>query len=177
MMVASYIAVPTKQGDSSSDKKTAHLVGESSKVQSRQKRNDYDAFSRYSNNFVRMKSLLLHSGEEEDDGGDDEYDLDALASINRALNSVGLGNLAPDRDKRRRGNNSACIKQGYERKTRLSRELHPSLLMHNLMEELEALEDGAHPGRGRLVRVSDRGPGPRPAACVLLRLVSAHAWC
>ena len=151
MMVASYITVPpTKQGDSSSDKKTAHLVGgelSQSQLQTQQNQNDYDAFSRYSNNFVRMKSaLLLHSGEEEDDCDDGgEYDLDALASINRALNSVGLSNLAHiSREKRRRGNNSACIKQGYERKTRLSWELHPSLLMHDLMEELEALEGGAH---------------------------------
>lgn len=133
-MVASYITVPTKQGDdSSSDKKTAHLVGrESSKsqLQSQQNRNDYDAFSRYSNNFVRMKSLLLSSGEEEDDCGDDGYDLDALASINRALNSVGLSNLAHiSREKRRRGNNSACIKQGYERK-RLSWEAASPKLAH-----------------------------------------------
>ena len=91
-----------------------------------------------------MKSLLIFSDEEEEDADDD--DLDALASINRALSSVGLSSIVHlNRDKRRRGNNSACIKQGYERKTRLSWEVHPSLLLHDFIEELESLdEDGTH---------------------------------
>ncbi len=89
-----------------------------------------------------MKSLLLFSEGEDDD---DEDDLDALASINRALSSVGLSSVAHlNRDKRRRGNNSACIKQGQERKTRLSWEVHPSLLLHDFIEELDALDDGTH---------------------------------
>ena len=72
-----------------------------------------------------MKSVLL-SSEEEGDGGDGEYDdLDALASINRALNSVGLSSLAHiNRNKRRTGKNSAYIKQGYDL-------VHPSLLLHD----------------------------------------------
>ena len=91
-----------------------------------------------------MKSLLIFSDEEEEDADDD--DLDALASINRALSSVGLSSIVHlNRDKRRRGNNSTCIKQGYERKTRLSWEVHPSLLLHDFIEELESLdEDGTH---------------------------------
>ena len=101
-------------------------------------------FSRYSNDFVRMKSLLLH----EEEGDDSEYDddLDALARINQALRSVGLSNVAKlnNQDKRRRGNNSAPIKQGPpERKTRLSWELHPDLILHDLFEEIEALDNGA----------------------------------
>ena len=143
-MEAYSISVPTKKGDetTSLSAKTSHLIGgESSQPQPNHQQDD--AFSRYSNNFIRMKSLLLLSGEEEDDDEDD--DLDALASINRALSSVGLSSLAHlNRDKRRRGNNSACIKQGHERKTRLSWELHPDLLLHDLIEELEALDDGTH---------------------------------
>jgi len=131
----------------SSSAKTTHLVGaESSQVQSQEQEQD-DAFSRYSSNFVRMKSLLhLDLEKEEDNGGGDENDeLDILASINRALSSVGLSSLAHlNKDKRRRGNNCECIKQGHERKTRLSWEVHPSLLLHNFIEELEALDNGTH---------------------------------
>ena len=90
-----------------------------------------------------MKSLLIFSDEEEEDADDD--DLDALASINQALSSVGLSSIVHlNIDKRRRGNNSTCITQGYERKTRLSWEAHPSLLLHDFIEVLEALDDGNH---------------------------------
>mmetsp|Transcript_3835 Transcript_3835/g.5588 ORF Transcript_3835/g.5588 Transcript_3835/m.5588 type:complete len:170 (-) Transcript_3835:95-604(-) len=130
------ISVPTKQGQGDqTEKRTMYLAS--------QHQQD-DAFSRYSNNFVRMKSLLLYSGDEEDDGN--EYDdLDTLARINRALSGAGLTSLSHlNRGKRRRGNNSSCIKQGHERKTRLSWELHPSLLLHDFIEELEALDNGTH---------------------------------
>jgi hypothetical protein len=133
--------VPTKQGDEDETISATirHLVGEPEHPQ------DDDAFSRYSSDFVRMKSLLLH--EEEDDGSeyDDDLDLDALARINQALRSVGLSNVVKlNQDKRRRGNNSAPIKQGPpERKTRLTWELHPDLLLHDLIEEFEALDNGA----------------------------------
>ena len=131
-MKAYSIAVPTKQGDGDETTTTTrHLVGESQYEQD-------DAFSRYSNDFVRMRYLLLSS----EQGSDD--DLDALATINQALRSAGVSNLSQlNRDKRRRGDNSRCIKQGTERKTRISWELHPTLLLHDLMEELEALDDGA----------------------------------
>ena len=129
--------VPTKQGDDETMSATIrHLIGEEFQDQ------QYDAFSRYSNDFVRMKSLLLP--EEEDDGSEYDDDLDALARINQALRSVGLSNVVKlNQDKRRRGNNSAPIKQGPpQRKTRLTWELHPDLLLHDLFEELEALDNG-----------------------------------
>ncbi|KAK1735245.1 hypothetical protein QTG54_013859 [Skeletonema marinoi] len=132
-MKAYSISVPTKQGDETTTTTTRHIVGES-----QHQHEQDDAFSRYSNNFVRMKSLLLSSEEEGDD-------LDALATINQALRSAGVSNLSQlNRDKRRRGNNSRCIKQGTERKTRISWELHPTLLLHELFEELEVLDDGTH---------------------------------
>lgn len=140
-------SVPTKQGDEN-DRPTAmhHLVGES---QHQHPQDQDDAFSRYSNDFLRMKSLLLLSedlDQEEDD--DDDDDLDALATINQARRSVGLSNLVHlNRDKRRRGNDSRRIQQGRnERKTRLSWELHPDLILHDFILELEAaLDNGAHP--------------------------------
>ena len=115
--------------------RTRHLVGESEHPQD-------DAFSRYSSDFVRMKSILLNV--DEDDGSEHDDDLDALARINRALSSAGLSNVVNlNRDKRRRGNNSASIRQGPERKTRLTWELHPDLLLHDLIEEFEALDNGS----------------------------------
>eukprot|EP00984_Skeletonema_dohrnii_P033197 scaffold28924_cov122-Skeletonema_dohrnii-CCMP3373.AAC.1 len=56
-MKAYSISVPTKQGDETTTTTTRHIVGESQHEQD-------DAFSRYSNDFVRMKSLLLSSEEE-----------------------------------------------------------------------------------------------------------------
>ncbi len=135
-MKAHYISVPTKQGQGDqTEKRTRYLDS--------QHQQD-DAFSRYSNNFVRMKSLLISTGDEEDD--DDEYDdLDTLARINRALTGAGMSTLTQlNQDKRRRGNNSSCMKQGQERKTRLSWELHPSLILHDFIEDLEAIDNGAH---------------------------------
>ena len=132
-MKAYSISIPTKQGDGET-MMIRHLVGASQQQQD-------DAFSRYSNDFVRMKSLLLSSEEYNDDD-----DLEAFATINRALNQVGVSNLSHlNRDKRRRGNNSRSIKQRNERKTRLSWELHPTLLLHDLELELEALDNGSHP--------------------------------
>jgi len=130
-------SVPTKQGDE--DRLAViHLVEESHHKHE-------DAFSRYSNDLYRMKSLLLlqEDLEVEDDDGDD--DLDTLAAINRAFSSVGLSDIAHlNRDKRRRGNDSRCIQQGYVRKTRLSFELHPNLLLHDFIMELEAMGSGSH---------------------------------
>jgi hypothetical protein len=53
----------------------------------------------------------------------------------------GNGNMA-DASKCRRGNHSRPIQQGNVRKTRLSWELHPSLIFHDFMLELEALDNG-----------------------------------
>ena len=137
-MKAHSISVPTKQCDETM--LWAHHVGEYQNPQD-------DAFSRYSENFVRMKALFLLSEEEEEDYAYGYDDLDALAKINQALSSMGLSNLAQtNRDKRRKGNNSARIKQGHERKTRLSWEIHPDVLLYDFIEveELEALDNGAH---------------------------------
>eukprot|EP00986_Skeletonema_menzelii_P020682 scaffold31987_cov148-Skeletonema_menzelii.AAC.2 len=85
-----------------------------------------------------MKSKLLFSEEEADE---EATWMHLPRSINRALSSVGLSSIAHlNKDKTSRGNNSACIKQGHERKTRLSWEVHPSL--HGFIEELKALDDG-----------------------------------
>ena len=69
------------------------------------------------------------------------------SQINKALRGAGLSGLLTNRDnvpKRRKGNSTVPIidqQQGSDRKTRLSWELHPSLFMHDMMEELEALEN------------------------------------
>jgi hypothetical protein len=135
-------SIPTKQGDDKNERPSAmnHLVGDSQHQHAQD-----DAFSRYSNDFLRMKSLLLLS-EDLEDGDDDNDDLDALATINQARRSVGLSNLTHlNQDKRRRGNDSRRIQQGgNERKTRLSWELHPDLILHDFILELEALDSGTH---------------------------------
>mmetsp|Transcript_13811 Transcript_13811/g.20836 ORF Transcript_13811/g.20836 Transcript_13811/m.20836 type:complete len:129 (-) Transcript_13811:790-1176(-) len=95
-----------------------------------------------------MKALLLCS---EDDEGDD--DLEAVGQVNGILRSAGLSDLldtnrlgnanADDDDassKRRRGNDSQPIQQGHSRKTRISFELHPHLILHDLFAELDMAE-------------------------------------
>ena len=120
--------VPTKQGDES-ERPTAKYVADDS-----QQQHDDDAFSRYSNDLLRMKAILLLSEDQhldataDDDDGDD---LDALAAINRALSSLGMTNITNinlGNNGSRRGNNSRHIHDGNVRKTRLSWELHPILL-------------------------------------------------
>ena len=135
----SYYTVPTKSYDGDGSPK--HVVGGETQQ---------DAFSRYSNDLLRMKAILLFSEDEDADGGDD--DLDSLAVINRALSSMGISNIDlnqgqgqgnADDSKRRRGNHSRPIQQGNQRKTRLTWELHPSLLLHDVILALEA-EDHEH---------------------------------
>jgi hypothetical protein len=138
-------SIPTKQGDDENERLSAmhHLVGESHHHPQEQD----DAFSWYSNDFLRMKSLLLLSEDLEDGDDDGDDDLDALATINQARRSVGLSSLVHlNRDKRRRGNDSRRIQQGRnERKTRLSWEVHPDLILHDFILELEAaLDIGTH---------------------------------
>ena len=131
------IAIPTKRHDGASQ------------TEPQARGEDQDAFSRYSNDVVRMKALLNIS---EDASADDDLDLDALAKINETLRGVGLTGLAGTSNrtntncpKRRKGNSAIAMpidqQQGSERKTRLSWELHPSLLLHDMMEELLALEN------------------------------------
>ena len=68
--------VPVKHhdGDGDGSSKHEHVVGETQQ----------DAFSRYSNDLLRMKAILLFT--EDEDQADE--DLDSLATINRALSSV-----------------------------------------------------------------------------------------
>mmetsp|Transcript_10863 Transcript_10863/g.16372 ORF Transcript_10863/g.16372 Transcript_10863/m.16372 type:complete len:111 (-) Transcript_10863:98-430(-) len=91
-----------------------------------------------------MKELLLLSDNNEEG---EEDDLDYLASLNYALRyasisdrgqQIGRNNHGDASCKRRKGNNSCPITQdgqgGFlERKTRISFEIHPSLLLHDLM--------------------------------------------
>ncbi len=103
-----------------------------------------------------MKEILLLSNDDENRGeGNEEDDLDDLVTINRTFRSVGLSNQihyqqpqqqgqdnAEPASRRRRGNNSNSIPQGNIRKTRLSMEAHPSLVLYDLIEELDALDRG-----------------------------------
>jgi len=102
----------------------------------------FDAFSYYSSDLIRLKTLLLS----DDDCHDDDDDLSAMTAVNNALRSAGLNTLRSNNNqvdddassKRRRGNNSLPIEQQQQqqqqRKTRLSWELHPSLLLHELYD-------------------------------------------
>eukprot|EP00984_Skeletonema_dohrnii_P012415 scaffold5035_cov88-Skeletonema_dohrnii-CCMP3373.AAC.4 len=125
-----------------------HRVGGETAQQEQEQEPEPDAFSRYSSNLYRMKALLLCS---EDDEGDD--DLEAVGQVNGILRSAGLSDLldtnrlgnanADDDDassKRRRGNDSQPIQQGHSRKTRISFELHPHLILHDLFAELDMAE-------------------------------------
>jgi len=131
--------VPTKQEDGDDRRTRQHRVGETESTQQ-------DAFSRYSSNLLRMKVLLLHL---EDDEGDD--DLEAVAKINETFASAGLshvldinrhghGNADHASSKRQRGDNSRPIQRGHIRKTRLTWELHPSLLLNDLLSQLDLAE-------------------------------------
>jgi hypothetical protein len=101
----------------------------------------FDAFQYYSSDLLRLKTLLLSPSEDDDE-------LNGLAAVNDALRSAGLSNLTTKHDskdkdasKRRRGNNSQSIEQkqkesGTPRKTRLSWELHPNLIFHELWDQI-----------------------------------------
>ncbi len=100
----------------------------------------FDAFSYYSSDLIRLKTLLLS----DDDGHDDDDDLSATTAVNNASRSAGLNTLRSNNNqandassKRRRGNNSQPIEQRQQkqqRKTRLSWELHPNFLLHELYD-------------------------------------------
>ena len=116
-----------------------------------------------------MKALLLCP---EEDGGVD--DLQAAGKINEIFRNAGLsdlldinrlGNADDVSSKRRRGNTSRYVQHAYSRKTRLSVELHPCLLLHDIMEQLdfeestraisddeEEPEDEKEPSKGRKER-------------------------
>ena len=134
------ITIPTKQHDGGNDT-ALRAFSPKSKV---------DAFAKYSSNFIRMKTLLLLEVEDnEDDGGDDDS-LDYLGPLNDALRHIRVSdhvvrsNTGPgDASKRRKGNNSHPITITEQdsgssgdlgRKTRISFELHPDLLLHDLFD-------------------------------------------
>jgi hypothetical protein len=107
MMLSPSISVPTKTHDGGS--KRNHTVDDSADGAK-------DAFSKYSNTLVRMQQLLLLD--------DEDDDLSFLAPLNAALRSAGT---SVEPSKRR--------KIVHERKTRLSWEVHPSLLLDNLIDQ------------------------------------------
>eukprot|EP00984_Skeletonema_dohrnii_P001799 scaffold591_cov69-Skeletonema_dohrnii-CCMP3373.AAC.2 len=131
--------VPTKQHDGGSVDKPTYANDAVPKPR-------VDAFAKYSSNIIRMKELLLLKDSNEHDEKDA---LDYLASLNNALRYASKsksdqvdrnnhGNVSTS--KRRKGNNSRRITQAQqgqgflERKTRITYELHPSLLLHDLMD-------------------------------------------
>ena len=132
-------SVPTKTEDNCSycTSLMQQIVGQESKPK-------FDAFQYYSSDLLRMKTLLLSP-----DRDDDE--LSTLAELNRILRGAGLSDITAKNHaskdatnpKRRRGNNSRPTKldnAGTQRKTRLSWELHPSLLLHDLDQDVEEVQ-------------------------------------
>ena len=138
---ANFITAPTKQHDGGSEcGSRATIMAAAAAVAPKPK---VDAFTKYSSNLIRMKELLL-LGDDIGDEYDDDEDLNYLAPLNDALRHASISisrqnnnNNGVDASKRRRGNDSRPIAQqgllDVERKTRLSFELHPSLLLHDLM--------------------------------------------
>ena len=135
--------VPTKRDHDHDGDKHRNVVGATQR----------DSFSRYSNDLLRIKAILLFDEDEDDARDKEDDDLDSLATINRALSSVGLRNLHLGQgqgqvhgnedehvSKRRRGNHSRPLQQSSQRKTRLSWEAHPSLLLHEMLSELDDLD-------------------------------------
>jgi len=132
------IIVPTKVEDNCSYSASfmQQITGQD------ESKSKFDAFQYYSSDLLRLKTLLLSHDDDDDD------ELNALAAVNGALRSAGLSDIAADHhvsnredaSKRRRGNGSQSIKQkesGTPRKTRLSWELHPSLLLHDIYYQVE----------------------------------------
>eukprot|EP00985_Skeletonema_marinoi_P003792 scaffold1656_cov76-Skeletonema_marinoi.AAC.7 len=134
------VTVPTKQHDGGSNSDRANRVIHAAAAPQQKP----DAFTKYSSNLIRMKELLLLSDNNEEGKEDD---LDYLSSLNYALRYASISDRGQQIDrnnhgdaacKRRKGNNSCPITQdgqgGFlERKTRISFELHPSLLLHDLI--------------------------------------------
>ncbi len=131
------IVVPTKGEDNCS------YAAYTSKLADVDVDDTFDAFSYYSSDLIRLKTLLLS----DDDSSNDDDDLSATTAVNNALRSAGLNTTFRSNNnqvngaassKRRRGNNSLPIEQQQQqqqqRKTRLSWELHPSLLLHELYD-------------------------------------------
>ena len=141
-MYATTISIPTKTEDNCS-------YASSILPNNGQQESKFDAFQYYSSDLLRLKTLLLGSDQDDDE-------LSTLAELNRILRSAGLSDITSknhasmvedeDASKRRRGNNSEAIKQQQNesgtppRKSRLSWELHPSLLLHDLDQDVEEVQ-------------------------------------
>ena len=125
------ITIPTKQHDGGNDSALNTIFADDDAQKPKVK---VDAFAKYSNNLIRMKTLLLLD--------DDSDSLDYLGPLNEALRCIRVSDHAirnpDDAMKRRKGNDSQPIDQGpcgtLERKTRLSFELHPDLLLYDLID-------------------------------------------
>ena len=133
--------VPTKLEDNCS-----YSMSLMQQVFGHEQESEMDAFQYYSSDLLRLKTLLFSSDQDDDE-------LSALAAVNEVLRRAGLSTLLANRicndkdsgtsnsnPKRRRGNNSQAIKQEQKdsrnpRKTRLTWELHPSLLLHDLYDD------------------------------------------
>lgn len=133
------ITIPTKQHDGGNDTALKAIFADGPKPK-------VDAFAKYSNNLIRMKTLLLLGDNEDDDDDDDDDSLDYLGPLNDALRCNRVSDHAArknpgDATKRRKGNNSQPIThQGpIQRKTRLSFEIHPDLLLHHLLDFHESV--------------------------------------
>ncbi len=125
------ITVPTKQHDGGS--KTVSSASFSDAAAPKPK---VDTFAKYSSDLVRLKTLMLLGDEEED-----EDNLDYLGSLNSILRQASIKDRAArarngdaDASKRRKGNNLYPVTQQFERKTRISFELDPSLILHDLFD-------------------------------------------
>ena len=137
-MYATTISIPTKTEDNCS---YASMLPNDGQQESK-----FDAFQYYSSDLLRLKTLLLSSNHDDDE-------LSVLARVNGILRSAGLSDItaknnarkdkSDSKSKRRRGDNSEPIKKQNEavtqpqRKSRLSWEVHPSLLLHDLDEDGE----------------------------------------
>jgi len=100
----------------------------SSPAPAEQQAKKFDAFAFYSNDFQRMKALL---GKEEDSQ-------EALAAVNDSIHGTNDGR----RNVRRRGTGTRPIQEGVTRKTRISFEVHPSLIFDDLLFAEDANSDG-----------------------------------
>ena len=96
-----------------------------------------DAFSKYSNDATRLRRLLL----KDDESGDKDptFNLQDFAQRNyvSAANQMKLSTSEVETSK-------SCNPQddtGNQRKTRISFEVHPSLILDDMMEDLYNMED------------------------------------
>ncbi len=121
------VTVPTKQydGGSNSVSSASFSVAAASSPEPK-----VDMFAKYSSNLVRLKTLLFLG-----DNEGDEDNLDYLGSLNDVLRNASISDHAAWA-RNNEGNNSHPITQQrvLERKTRISFELHPSLLLYDLID-------------------------------------------